>query len=186
MNVESIIDGLIQREGEYVNRATDRGGPTRYGITEAVARANGYTGDMRALPIDLARRIYRQSYYIGPGFDQVSKLSAAVAEEITDTGVNMGVPVAAKFLQRLLNVLNQQGRTYADVEADGHFGPASFAALSAFLKARGAEGERVLLTALNCLQGNRYVEIAEKNASQEDYIYGWLRKRVIFPGEKAS
>jgi lysozyme family protein len=41
-----LIDALIDREGGYVNHPADRGGPTRYGITEAVARAHGYAGAM--------------------------------------------------------------------------------------------------------------------------------------------
>ena len=50
--VESIIDGIIEREGNgaYTNDPGDSGGPTRWGITEKVAKANGYTGDMRDLP----------------------------------------------------------------------------------------------------------------------------------------
>ena len=39
MNVDERIDELIEREGGYVCHPADRGGPTRFGITEAVARA---------------------------------------------------------------------------------------------------------------------------------------------------
>ena len=42
MDVEELIDELIEREGGYANHPADRGGPTRFGITEAVARAHGY------------------------------------------------------------------------------------------------------------------------------------------------
>ena len=41
MNIEQYLDELIKREGGYVNNPADRGGATKYGITEAVARANG-------------------------------------------------------------------------------------------------------------------------------------------------
>lgn len=178
MNIEQIIDGIIEREGDYSNDPSDHGGPTRWGITEAVARAHGYTGDMRQLPQDLARQIYRQSYYIGPGFDQVATLSPRIAEELTDTGVNMGPPQAADFLQRALNALNKRGMFYADLTVDGHLGPQSIAALAGYLKARGVEGEGVLLLALNCLQGARYIELAESRPANEDFEYGWLKERV--------
>ena len=41
MDVDRMIDELIEREGDYVNHPADKGGPTRYGITEGVARAHG-------------------------------------------------------------------------------------------------------------------------------------------------
>ena len=48
--IDDLLDGLIEREGGYVNHPADRGGPTCWGITEAVARAHGYRGSMRNLP----------------------------------------------------------------------------------------------------------------------------------------
>lgn len=89
MNIEKYLDELIQREGGYVNNPADRGGATKYGITEAVARANGFKGNMRDLPLDVAKAIYRKQYWIEPRFDQVNTLSSAVAEELLDTGVNL-------------------------------------------------------------------------------------------------
>lgn len=64
-----LIDALLDREGGYVNHPADRGGPTGFGITEAVARANGYRGAMRALPRDEAAAIYRRLYWLRPGLD---------------------------------------------------------------------------------------------------------------------
>ena len=49
-DIDQLIDELIAREGGYTNHPADRGGPTRYGITEAVARAHGYDGPMALLP----------------------------------------------------------------------------------------------------------------------------------------
>ena len=41
VEVDALVDGLIEREGGYVANPADKGGPTCFGITEAVARANG-------------------------------------------------------------------------------------------------------------------------------------------------
>lgn len=178
MNIETMIDGLILREAGYVDHSADRGGPTRWGITEAVARKYGYTGRMQDLPQAIARDIYRHVYWIEPGFSGVASHSEAIAEELLDTGVNMGVETAGRFLQRCLNVLNQEAKLFADLKVDGDIGPASLLALAKYLSARKTDGERVLLTALNCLQGARYIEIAEARPSQEAFIFGWIRNRV--------
>ena len=97
-SVGTLIDELIEREGGFVFHSADLGGPTRYGITQAVARANGYQGEMRHLPRAEAAAIYRLLYWDRPGFDEVAKRSPRLAGELFDTGVNMGPAVAATFL----------------------------------------------------------------------------------------
>ncbi|MGL5838096.1 MAG: glycosyl hydrolase 108 family protein, partial [Sphingorhabdus sp.] len=47
VNIDDLIDEVIEREGGYVHHPADRGGPTNWGITEAVARRQGYVGEMR-------------------------------------------------------------------------------------------------------------------------------------------
>ncbi len=177
--VEQIIDEIIRREGSFVDHPHDRGGPTKYGITEAVARLHGWQADMRDLPEDLAGRIYFDQYYQRPGFDQIHAISPATALELTDTGVNMGPEVAVKFLQRALNALNQQEKLFPDLKADGYLGNKTLAALRTFLTHRGVESETVLLKALNCLQGARYIELSEARPQNESFVYGWLRERVV-------
>ena len=44
---------------------------------------------------------------------------------------------------------------------------------------RGKEGEKTLLKVLNILQGNRYIEICERNPSQEQFFFGWIANRVV-------
>ncbi len=177
--IERLLDDVLAREGGYVNHPADRGGPTRYGITEAVARAHGYQGAMRSLPIEEARGIYRRLYWFRPKFDQVALRSDAVAAELFDTGINMGPSVAATFLQRALTALNRQGRDYPDLVPDGRLGNASLSALDNFFVSRGQGlGETVLLRALDALQGERYIRLAERSPSQEEFLYGWLANRI--------
>ena len=177
MTIDAMLDALIRREGGYTDNPADRGGPTNFGITEQRARAFGYAGPMSALPRDMALDIYRSIYWTRPGFDQVAKISQRIAEELFDTGVNMGPKVAATFLQRLLNVLNRGGSDYPDIAADGDVGPMTVHALAGLLSRRiGAEN--AVLLGLDALQGARYVEIAEKNPSQEVFELGWLVNRL--------
>src|SRR5215207_7050502 len=133
MDVDELIDELIEREGGYVNHAADKGGPTRFGITEAVARAHGYAGAMAELPRDEAASIYKRLYWLRPRFGEVALRSPRLAAELFDTGANMGPAVATTFLQRALTALNRNGKDYPDLVPDGRVGPATLAALDAFL-----------------------------------------------------
>jgi lysozyme family protein len=179
MDVSDLIDELIEREGSYVNHPADKGGPTKFGITEAVARAHGYAGAMAELPRDEAAAIYRRRYWLRPRFDRVAARAPRVAAELFDTGANMGPAVAATFLQRALTALNRGGKDYPDLTPDGRVGLATLAALDCFLEARGKRGgETVLLRALEALQGERYLRLAEKRPANEAFLYGWLANRI--------
>lgn len=165
-------------EGEYSDNANDTGGKTRFGITERVARDNGYGGDMRALPLVTARRIAKAQYWDTLRLDTIDELSPAVACELFDTGYNAGIGTAGKFLQTALNAFNQQQKDYADVKTDGVVGPATLAALHAYLAKRGRDGETVLLRALNALQGAFYLDIARSREQNEAFTFGWFLHRV--------
>ncbi|AEG49549.1 protein of unknown function DUF847 [Sphingobium chlorophenolicum L-1] len=178
MDVSVLIDEVIAREGGYGNHPADRGGPTHFGITQAVARANGFLGDMRALPRSVAVAIYRRLYWEKPGFAFVAEIAPSVAEELFDTAVNMGPGTASGFLQRALNALNRNEADYPDLKVDQSVGGKTMAALGAFLKLRGRSGEKVLLKAIEALQGERYLALAESRPANEAFLYGWLANRI--------
>jgi lysozyme family protein len=178
-DVDELIDAVIEREGGFVSNPADKGGPTCFGITEAVARANGYAGPMRQLPRADAAAIYKRLYWLRPAFDQVARRSPAIAAELFDTGVNMGPAVAATFLQRALTALNRNGSDYPDLMPDGKIGAGTLGALDAFLSLRGKDsGETVLMRAIEALQGERYLRLAERRPANEAFLYGWLANRI--------
>ena len=178
MDIDTLIDEVIRREGGFSDHPADRGGPTRWGITQAVARAHGYHGDMSGFPRDQAIAIYRARYWDGPRFAFVAEIAPRIAAELFDTGVNMGPAVAAGFLQRVLNALNRNGRDYADIAVDRRIGPRTLAALGGFMDARGRDGETVLLKGIEALQGARYIDLAESRPANEAFLYGWLANRI--------
>ena len=58
-------------------------------------------------------------------------------------------------------------------------GPVTLHALEAFLAARGKKaGETVLMRALEALQGERYLRLAERRPANEAFLYGWLANRI--------
>jgi lysozyme family protein len=178
MKVTAYIDALIKREGGFVDHPSDKGGPTCWGITERVARENGYRGRMQDLPRETAFEIYLNRYWQDPRFDKINAMSEPLAEKLLDQGVNCGVKRATRWLQICLNLLNQQQRHYADIEVDGDAGNQTRYALSAYLKRRGGDGVTVLLRMLNCLQGDHYITFGTDDTKQEDFMFGWFLNRV--------
>jgi lysozyme family protein len=117
MNFDTAFEKLLGHEGGFSDHAADPGGKTRYGITEAVAREVGYRGDMRELPLDLAKRIYIERYWRPVRADE---LPAGVRYAVFDAAVNSGPGQAVKWLQRA-----------AGVADDGVLGPKTMAAVNA-------------------------------------------------------
>lgn len=176
-DIHSLINDVIAREGGYSNHADDRGGATRWGITQAVARKYGYSGDMRTFQRDKAVEIYRDIYWIKPKLDKIADLAPDLAAELFDTGVNMGTGTAIRFLQRSLNAL-QRGEDRALLSLDGIIGKQSLGALKKYMKWRGAKGEQVLVRAVDSLQGAKYIRLAEKRAANRTFLFGWLANRI--------
>lgn len=105
---------LMGNEGGYSNNPADPGGETMWGITSRVARANGYTGDMRLLPQSVAKQIAKMVYWDPYYCDQ---FDPRVAFQVFDAAYNGGKP--ATWLQ-----------TAAGVDVDGHIGPETIAAVN--------------------------------------------------------
>lgn len=175
---EKFFDDLLVIERGYSNNHNDSGGETRFGITEKVARANGYEGPIKELPVALAKKIYKAKYWDVLCLDDIRDDCPTLCLKLADIGVNLGAKQAAFFLQRILNVMNKEGTLYPEIKVDGQIGPATISVLKKFLALRGRDGERVLVRALNCMQGMFYISLAERREKDEEFIYGWFLKRV--------
>jgi lysozyme family protein len=175
---DEAFEHTVGVEGLFSDDPKDSGGATKYGITEAVARAYGYRGEMRDLSLSDAREIYKLRFWDAMRLDEIAAMSEIIALELFDTAVNQGTGAAGTYLQRSLNALNQEGKLYPDVSVDGSVGRMTVAALREYLGRRGKDGEQVMLRALNSLQGAFYIELAEKRSKDEAYVYGQLLNRV--------
>lgn len=120
MNFDQAFDLLIGNEGGYSFNAADPGGETMWGVTARIARASGYVGEMRDLPRETAKAIYRAKYWTPLQADQMPD---ALKFHLFDAAVNSGVQQAIKWLQRSM-----------DVGDDGILGPLT---LAAALRANG-------------------------------------------------
>lgn len=108
---------IIGHEGAFSDRdpISDPGGKTMYGITERVARAWGFKGDMRALPLATAKAIAKSEYWDKFQCDQ---FPPAIGFQVFDTAYNGGHPI--KWLQEAVGVT-----------ADGAVGAKTIAAVRA-------------------------------------------------------
>jgi lysozyme family protein len=176
MSFDMAFRRTVFSEGGYANDAGDPGGETMWGITVAVARAHGYIGPMRDMPLADAKTIYKAGYWDLIRLSDVDRLSPDIAAEMFDAAVNCGVHIPVPFLQRSLNAFNRQGKDYTDIPVDGLAGPRTVDALRRYLLARPDDGGKIMVLALRVLRGNRYFDIVERRAASEDFFYGWLRR----------
>lgn len=116
MTFDEAFNLLLLHEGGFSNHAADPGGKTKYGITEAVAREEGYEGDMKQLSLTIAQRIYRKNYWDAMRLDQCPP---EVRFDLFDAAVNSGVRQATRWAQRILSLKD-----------DGILGPATVQALN--------------------------------------------------------
>jgi lysozyme family protein len=182
--IDKIIAELIGIEGDGHGRLdpNDAGGATRFGVTEAVARADGYKGAMKDYPRESAESLYLRNYFIKPHFDKVLLRSRKLAAELFEVEVNLPPGQAATFLQRALNALNDpdgDGKVnYPQLEPDGDLGTQSFIALDAFLALRKTQGEHCLLALINSQQAVYYLGRTEARPKNKKYVFGWTMNRV--------
>ncbi len=104
-NLDDSLELMFGHEGGYVNVKTDRGGPTKYGITHKTLAAHRgvpavSAAQVKAMTIKEAETIYRQSYWGPSGGDM---LPTGLDYAVFDMGVNSGPPNALKTLQRVLS-----------------------------------------------------------------------------------
>ena len=177
-DIGRMIDDVLRREGGFVDHPSDRGGPTKYGIT--IKTLSNYIGraalrsELESLSEDLAREIYERNYYISP---RINLLPDEIQPFIFDCAVNHGPRRAIKFIQ---SVCNQAG--YQPVlSVDGAMGPNTLKA------AKWAQQEmgKYFLRALFEERRNFYYTIVESQPSQKVFLAGWLNRVNEFEKEAA-
>ena len=101
MDFNQAFDRLIGHEGSYSNNPQDPGGETMWGVTERVARVNGYTGPMSMLSRERAKTIAKVAYW---DRIQADKYDGAIGFQVFDAAYNHGIENAVRFLQRAVGV----------------------------------------------------------------------------------
>lgn len=176
-----ILGSVYVVEGGYVNDRSDPGGATIYGVTEKVARADGYRGDMRYFPkhcagpaAACADAIYARDYIAKPGFMPVIEADPAVGGELVDTGVNMGPARPSKWFEQSLNELGA-----GPVPVQGVVDAGDVAAYRRLQATSGAVEACVLMLAnLDSKQLTEYRRLVRVNPKLGKFLNGWTRARI--------
>ena len=145
------IKFTIENEGGYSNDPDDKGGKTKFGISQ---KANSEV-DVENLTLVEAELIYRKKYW-NPLYSQLPK---KIGVRLFDIGVNIGVKTSVRILQATLN------RWFdTSLMVDGVFGSQT---LSASLQTNSTS-----LYSMFIFECSLYYE----SLNNKRYFIGWLNR----------
>ena len=177
-------------EGWYSNDPADAGGETWRGISRRfhpdwpgwatidIEKKRDLAGLAERLKENtrltfLEMQFYRDQFWNRFRGDSIP--DQAIADELFDTAVNLGVHRAVEYLQGALNLLNRNQQNYPDLLEDGVLGPSTLITLGKHLQLEQND-PAALLKLMNTLQGMHYVEYMRQHPEQERYARGWLKR----------
>lgn len=167
-------------EGGYANDNHDSGGETWKGISrnneknwngwkivDAYKRLPNFPDNLNnsAELQNEVLSVYKRNYWDALNLDFIS--DQRMANELYDTGVNMGIGTAGKFFQRVLNVA-----TKTNLVIDGKIGSKTISVFNSL----NDKDKYMVWKLFNCLQGERYISICEANPSQERFLHSWASR----------
>ncbi len=200
MNVfEDAYKEVMGNEGGYGNNPSDPGGETYKGV--ARNRWPSWSGwsivdyykkthsSDRALTEALGKdaelqkqvhMFYKAHFWDVVWGDELAKISPELAIDMFDMSVNLGSGRGTEFIQRICNAFNNRAKLYGDIIVDGSFGPNTIRAVRSCAKYRGWQD---IYKGINVLQGAWYIELMERNESNERF-YGWFKRVDFVKGNK--
>ncbi|NJD23141.1 MAG: hypothetical protein FIA82_10815 [Melioribacter sp.] len=189
-----------QLEGGYANDPDDKGGETYRGIArkfhpewegwkivdevkgQTRQRDGGQVSNVESINDvldeneelhEMIKKFYKEEFWNKIQGDSITNQS--IANEVYDNAVNMGPDKSIEYLQRTINILNKNQLSYNDIPVDKSMGIKTLIALSACIKALGVKR---IVNVINGFQVKHYLELMEKNPTQEKYI-GWFNRVEI-------
>ena len=167
MPIDTYIIRLLEREGPFSHTAVDKGGPTKFGITQStlsfVRGVPCTIEDVKALSQAEAVQIYKKLYFTN---HRLAMLPDEIEEQLFDFGVNSGPWIAIQALQECLGV-----------KVDGVIGPKTIAASILACRPDGGRKLNIQLAKWRCMMLAR---ICRRDPSQIAFLGGWLRRSLEF------
>lgn len=163
--ITKILRGVLEREGwpEYTEHPTDRGGPTKGGITIRTLRQWRQRPctrkELQKLDEREALQILERRYVEANG---IHRLTGTLQEQVIDNAVLSGPQLAVKDLQRAVGTTT-----------DGIIGNITLGAIEQL----GADKVERSLAVERAL---RLAAFVQKNPEQIVFLVGWLRRVLSF------
>ena len=166
-----IIDAILLREGsEYTNNPADKGGPTKWGITQATLsrylQHPASETEVQTMTRDMACEIY-QRLYVAP-FTVLAAISPRLLGLLVDSAVQHGTVRAAAWLQEVIGATPQ----------DGILGPASLERWRPYRL--GTRDQDEAYKALLKTRIRFYAKIIHDNPTQATFANGWFARVCEF------
>ncbi len=151
-------EALKKDEGGYADVPGDRGGRTKYGISQAQ-----YPDvDIKGLTWDQAKAIYKRDWWDKFGYGKIK--DQALANKVLSMAVVMGPGRAHRLLQAAINVVSA-----AMLQIDGFLGPVSYHVINEC-------DAGMLLEAFKQQCVGRFEQIASADATQGKFLRGWVNR----------
>jgi lysozyme family protein len=144
------IQKILDNEGGLSENPMDRGGKTRYGISQK-SYPNEY---IDSLTIERAKFLYERDYWNPILGNQI--MSQEVADSLLDFAVNAGIKTAVKLAQSVVGV-----------DADGSVGKDTIYAINTY-------SPKLFLAEFKLAKIQKYVDICLTNSSQKTFFFGWI------------
>lgn len=166
------IDIAMKHHGGFINHKPEKGGPTKFGVSQKTY--SQYLGrgaslqEVKDMTEDAAREIYERAYLTGP---RISLLQKPLRIVMLDMAIQHGPMTANKMLQR---VLNQAG--FGPITLDGVLGPRTRDAVSKAQREMGKVLQNALVEERLKYLHKKVVE----NPDDRIYLDGWIARANSF------
>jgi len=181
-NFRTALLATLSAEGLYSNHPSDRGGRTKYGVTESTFKVAVDRGiisgvaDIKDLSADQAAAVFKAFFWDEIRGDEM--IDDDIAAEIFDTAVNSGPAKATVVAQLALQYLGER------VKVDGVMGPITIGLINKWSR----KDARALFICLNGFQFVHFVAIVNEglldeiekrvksDPTQQDFACGWTKR----------
>lgn len=108
-----VIAHILKVEGGWSNHPSDRGGATKYGIIESVAKRHGIS--VSNITLSQAIKIYYTDYWVASGADKApNPLNLAIMNSYVNSGKKWSI-IGGSAQEQALNYLQQQDSYYTQI-----------------------------------------------------------------------
>lgn len=143
-------------------------GAGKQGCTKFGIATNTYPAlDIRNLTLEQAARLYTRDFWQPNHLTDFE--SQALATEIFDTSVNCGVATGGNIVIHLVNIFGP-----AHYKLTGHVNAEMIEWINQYTRKKS--NRATFYKALNVLQGERYLEIIQKNPRMMKYCNSWFSR----------